>query len=278
MSTFTPNFNLAKADGTDAANFMNYNQNWDIVDERLGQSRIQSYTELAQLGLSNDDMSTTDLTSNIDRIVTTIGKNAANLMLVISDEKHPNLYASVIAKLNTDTDITFSAPSHVGWLSIRYFGEEYRPVIVETNLETANYYDSIWTCVFNKGADGNKISAFKNVLTNDQMNCFVNSYTGDGTSRVTLQCPNGTPMCVILYGEFGVNKICSPILFKGMNTYEAHDWLGAGSYHETVNFPKIEWGANSISWYTTISSPSTDILKSLGNIDGRDYKYIIFYN
>ena len=161
MSTKTTNFEFVKPDMTDPADISALNENWDKVDEKLGQTYVQSYTRLSQFGLSDNEMSPTDFTSNIDKIVTTLNGNAANLMLILDTVIHPNLHASVIQKLNADTSITFSASVHVGWLSIRFFGEMYRPVLIETNLETAKYYDSVWTCVYNKGASGNEMSAFK---------------------------------------------------------------------------------------------------------------------
>ena len=162
MSTTTDNFNLIKPDLSDAADITAMNENWDKVDERLGQNHIHSYTTLEQFGLSDDQMSPTDFSSNMDAIITKLDGKPATLMLTLQSDanKNPNLHASLVAKLNEDTDITFTVNDHVGWLSINFSGQMYRPVVIETNLETANYYDSVWICVFNKGGSGNQISAF----------------------------------------------------------------------------------------------------------------------
>ena len=125
------------------------------------QHNIHSYTTLEQCGLFDSEMSDTDLQSNIDKIVTALDDNAATLMFIIQNNVHPNLHASVVEKLNADTDITFRAADHAGWLSIHFSGEAYRPVFIEVSLETANYYDRVWTCVYNKGSNGNVMSDFE---------------------------------------------------------------------------------------------------------------------
>lgn len=179
MSTTTFNYGLVKPDLSDAADITAFNQNWDKIDKELNSNKdglyqyktkvnekfakcnVQSYTTLAQFGLSDTEMSPTDFMSNIDKIVTKLDNNAANLMFIIQSDIHPNLHASIVEKLNADTEISFSTGSHAGWMFIRFSGEMYRPTVIEVNLETANYYDNVWTCVYNKGADVNKMSAFR---------------------------------------------------------------------------------------------------------------------
>lgn len=162
MSTLTKNFNLIKPEKTDAADITNTNTNWDKVDERLSLSNIRSYTELSQFGLNDEEMSPTDFSSNIDKIVVALSNHPTTLMLTLhtDNNSNPNLHASVVEKLNADTAMTFKTDSHVGWMFIRFSGDAYRPVVIETNLETANFYDSVWSCVYNKGGGGNQVSAF----------------------------------------------------------------------------------------------------------------------
>lgn len=162
MATSTTNYGLHKIDLTDAPpDITVLNPNFDKIDEQLGYNRIHSYTDLNQFGLSDVNMSTTDFGANIDTILTKLSDVAANISLIVQSDRNPNLHASLIAKLNADTDLTFNTDSHAGWIYIQFCGEEYRPTVITTNVETASYYDSIWTCVYNKGSNGNQISTFK---------------------------------------------------------------------------------------------------------------------
>jgi hypothetical protein len=165
VSTTTTNFNLIKPELTDAADITAMNSNWDVIDEVMDYihkgNNIQSFYELSQFGLSDDDMSPTDFASNIDKIVTKLDGIPTVLSLILNTKGNPNLHASVVQKLCADTTISFTTDAHVGWLYIRFSGETYRPVVIETNLETANHYDCVWSCVYNKGGnDGNQISKF----------------------------------------------------------------------------------------------------------------------
>lgn len=186
MSTLTDNLGFVKPELTDAADITVYNQNWDKADAQLGSTNIQSYTELSQMGFTDDDMSPTDFMSNIDKIITTLDDNAATVMLIVQSDINPNLHASLISKLNGDTSITFTASTHAGWLYIRFSGEAYRPTIIETNLETANYYDSVWTCVYNKGADSQAISRFRAIGLNTREIMLWEKTSGLASFQVAL--------------------------------------------------------------------------------------------
>ena len=184
MSTFT-NLGFEKPDLTDAADITVYNQNWDRLDERLSHNNIRSYTELSQFGLSDNEMSPTDFVSNIDKIITTLDDNAAEVRLIVQNDINPNLHASLIGKLNQDTPIAFTTESHAGWLFIRFSGEAYRPTVVETNLETANYYNRVWTCIVNKGAESTTVSKFTTGVE-EKVTLWQNN-TGSTSFSVTLE-------------------------------------------------------------------------------------------
>lgn len=257
MALYTTNFNLTKPQLTDPADITAMNDNWDILDDNLSKKNISTYTELSQFGLSDESMSTSDLASNIDKIITTLDGNAATLMLILQNDINPNLHASVIAKLNRDTTITFDANSHFGWIFIRFSGEAYRPVLIETNLETEKYYDSVWTCVYNKGSNGNEMSAFKSFVDDTS---YLHIYT---ISIQPLNCTTyasmGNPI------EFQLKFVCSAKQFKQINLLHEQgvkipvDW---GHYYSwVVNGNKVP---SHINWYRFDGVDSKDYL--LGTI------------
>lgn len=172
MSTTTPNLGLVKPELTDVADITAMNPNWDKIDETFDNfeqtNHIKSYTSLEQFGLSDDDMSDTDFAANMDLIVDALHGSAADVRLILqtgTTSINPNFHASVAAKLATDTVIPFDPALHAGWVSITFHGDKWRPTVVQTNLETANYYGNVWACIFNKGANGNTITPFTVVQT-----------------------------------------------------------------------------------------------------------------
>lgn len=197
MSTRTSNFNLIKPDLTDPADATMTNENWDKLDDELGKHNIVSYTALDQFDLSDDDLNPNDFEDNIDTIVNTLGDTVANIMLILDDTNNPNLYASVVAKLVTDTGINFTVGAHPGWLHITLYGQDYRPISIETNIESNMYYDRVWRCAYNRNGGSNVISAFTDITASTRI--VTGTYTGNGAETRFINLNLGvTPRAVIV--------------------------------------------------------------------------------
>lgn len=244
MSTLTKNFNLVKPDGTDAADITSTNGNLDKIDTELSKSRISSYTDLTQFGLSDSEMSPTDFASNIDKIIMILDDNAATLMLIVQNDVNPNLHASLVQKLNNDTDLTFSTESHAGWLYIRFSGEAYRPVLIETNLETAKYYDRIWSCVYNKGTSSNDMTSFIGCAKTATFNVSI------PTSWTTNSSNGGYKQTIAVNGILASDTPIADVVF-GDNVETNKKQLQAWGCVD-----RITTAANSITIYSYNKAPS----------------------
>ena len=116
MSTTTTNYGLVKPELTDAADITAMNPNWDKIDQELNKKygtdnkptasdvgALAHYSSLGSFGLSNSDMSSTDLAVNLGKIV-----NAKSGMYKVDFEgfsDYNNFFSSVAYKLEQDIGI-----------------------------------------------------------------------------------------------------------------------------------------------------------------------------
>lgn len=129
---------------------------------------IVTYTSLSQLGLSDDDMSDTDFTANIDKLYTALPTGA---IFISGWGAGSNVTKSISAKLNDDIG-GFSASGYQCGFEIRKLYNVSIPSIVNVVVDTTKFRGNIYTCIFDKTSG----TAF--------CSKFAESYNETGTTNV----------------------------------------------------------------------------------------------
>ena len=88
--------------GTDKIKPRHLDENFQLLLNKLEeiQSHIKTYNNLGQIGLSDDDMSSTDFLTNIKTINTALGDG--DVIAYLTTDSSDKLHQSVIDKLNND--------------------------------------------------------------------------------------------------------------------------------------------------------------------------------
>ena len=129
---------------------------------------MQTYTDLAQLGLSDDSLSSTDFISNMATIAA-----AMPLRSMFFPRASSNFTASLRAQLNTDLGLTLTSASP--YVLLTKYTSSNSPVKIELVIDSTSRSE-IYTALFDATADG----AIK-------YHPFVATYTEDGFLSATTK-------------------------------------------------------------------------------------------
>lgn len=157
MSTTTKNFGLIKPEKTDPADITATNPNWDVIDREIKKRDIKSYTSLAQLGLSDSDLSTSDFKSNIETIITALGVNSSAVLILTANE---NLAVSTISQINSDVSLSIDANTTEGWIYVAPTSHDYRPYRVSVMLDREIGAKAFFCTIVNRNLSGTLVHPF----------------------------------------------------------------------------------------------------------------------
>lgn len=141
----------------------------DITDHR-----ILTYTSLEDIGLTDDVMGATadDVLANMAKINTAV-TSGFQLYLATSANLHPNLSASINAKINADTGYGYTTATQSS-IFIRRAGNNAMPMLIDVVIDSATYNGYIFSTEFNRTSSVDNMKKF--VVSKHQAGYAIPSY------------------------------------------------------------------------------------------------------
>ena len=230
MSTTTKNYGLVKPELTDVSDITAMNQNWDKIDEELGnvdkqlEESVKTFTNLDQLGLTNEDFVADDFSANMRTIQDALGNRVAILHVGYrnGDSKYvfTNFYSSVLAKIGEDNGVTFDLATHSFGFTYTQSVSKYTPAKIEVTVErTTDAYDlAVFGCVINYNSSELRIGKFKPFITQTGVYSPLNKPTAEDVGALPIKGGTLTGNNIGLLN--GQGKVTAGTDFIQLETYK----------------------------------------------------------
>lgn len=155
------------------------------LTDHIAVHNVKTYTALAQIGLSDDDMDTEDALRNLEAIYQAM-PSASELRGVMYSTIHPNLWASILTKLQTDISFAYT-----GALNFRFIRSSYMLEVVLVP-QSSTYVGMQYRCVLRYNSIGSTLTTF---VRSEATGGFVR-ITGD-TMTGNMSIAKGAPAILL---------------------------------------------------------------------------------
>lgn len=248
MGSYTDNLGLYKVntetDGNDTFNIdTTMNDNWDIIDAFSKSLRVKTYTDVANMGISDENLSDTDFSANLLALHNYKGeKSNDSFLLCTVVDPATNLGKSISAKFKTD--IGSSIFGYCTLIVMRYPRYNAQMIINISYLHNKNSY----RCQFNY-----------NSSTNITLSPFILSEHEEGF----LPKSGGTLSGGIDFAANGAD-------------FNTDSWFAIGMDGESIRLLARKNGKNRLLYFNNNNYSLTDALMLWYYDDGNEHNAKIF--